>query len=193
MSIKTFTLIKQHNNWLHWAVSALFCIENEFWENIWIPEWSVNCWNHDLSHLAQRCSWKISIDPQQVILRLMLKVPCWQRLLASYIITKAHYDKANKPRLMKERHARNIKENGGCVFLFGSGIMAVKTKSRFDKWKRFQILATMSDQGWVAPQPTAPPDYFTDSEGESAGGEAIPTRGVYLPPYLPSNRVRPAG
>ena len=44
MSIKTFTLIKQHNNWLHWAVSALFCIENEFWENIWISDWSVNCW-----------------------------------------------------------------------------------------------------------------------------------------------------
>ena len=49
----------------------------------------------------------------------MLKVPCWQRLLASYIITKAHYDKANKPRLMKDGHARNIKENGGGVFLFG--------------------------------------------------------------------------
>ena len=48
----------------------------------------------------------------------MLKVPCWQRLLASCIITKAHYDKANKPRLMKDGHARNIKENGGCVFLF---------------------------------------------------------------------------
>ena len=81
----------------------------------------------------------------------------------------------------------------GCVFLVGVWIMTVKTQNRFDKWQRFQILATMSDQGWVAPQPTAPPDYFTDSEGESAGGEAIPTRGVYLPPYLPSNRVRPAG
>ena len=59
----------------------------------------------------------------------------------------------------------------------------------------FQIVKTMSDQGWVAPRPSAPPDYFTDSEGEGegAGGEGVPTRGVYLPPYLPSNRVRPAG
>ena len=81
----------------------------------------------------------------------------------------------------------------GAFFFFGGEIMTVKTQNRFDKWQRFQILATMSDQGWVAPQPTAPPDYFTDSECESAGGEAIPTRGVYLPPYLPSNRVRPAG
>ena len=53
----------------------------------------------------------------------------------------------------------------------------------------------MSEQGWVAPRPSAPPDYFTDSEGEGEGarGEGVPSRGVYLPPYLPSNRVRPAG
>ena len=59
----------------------------------------------------------------------------------------------------------------------------------------FQIFKTMSDQGWVDPRPSAPPDYFTDSEGEGegAGGEGVPSRGVYLPPYLPSNRVRPAG
>ena len=56
----------------------------------------------------------------------------------------------------------------------------------------------MTDQGWVAPRPSAPPDYFSDSEGaEVEGGaaedEGVPSRGVYLPPYLPSNRVRPAG
>ena len=61
----------------------------------------------------------------------------------------------------------------------------------------FQIVKTMSDQGWVDPRPSAPPDYFTDSEGEGEGargeGVPVPSRGVYLPPYLPSNRVRPAG
>ena len=61
----------------------------------------------------------------------------------------------------------------------------------------FQIFKSMSEQGWVPPRPSAPPDYFTDSEGEGEGargeGEGVPSRGVYLPPYLPSNRVRPAG
>ena len=62
----------------------------------------------------------------------------------------------------------------------------------------FQIFKTMSEQGWRDPRPSAPPDYFTDSEGEGEGqargeGVPVPSRGVYLPPYLPSNRVRPAG
>ena len=82
----------------------------------------------------------------------------------------------------------------GVFFFWGVWITTVKTPEHIWQTAAFpDSLASMSDQGWVAPQPTAPPDYFTDSEGESAGGEAIPTRGVYLPPYLPSNRVRPAG
>jgi len=48
--------------------------------------------------------------------------------------------------------------------------------------------------GWGPARPTAPPDYPTsEEEEEGRGGAPVPARGVYLPPYLPSNRVRPHG
>merc|ERR1712243_267929 len=55
------------------------------------------------------------------------------------------------------------------------------------------------EQGWMEPpRPSAPPDYFCEEEQQQHNGEEgeiVPTRGVYLPPYLPShtNRVRPLG
>ena len=121
MSIKTFTLIKQHNNWLHWAVSALFCIENEFWENIWISDWSVNCWK---PWLEPSCA-KVQLENLNWSSRSNLEVNVESSLLTK-VVGQIHYHKST---LWQSQQAQ-IDEGETCTKYQG------KWRGGFSFWER---------------------------------------------------------